>query len=220
MASALRFEAGDHDYALSWHRDTIKSSATDEEEKRELETPRFGVQWNACVPVPLRYKVTSHAARRALYDDDCLLGVPRSHLRIRTPEERHATSASDGSLPMPGGKVLHLDAGQVIFYDNQILHRGCEPPLSVRLFAALMRQNRTYDSSRKRATMHGSYQDSRESPSRGSGVLQHGTEWMASDAFRQSLTDAPKESLDMLDRALAWGERARAVGFSYAQADI
>lgn len=88
------------DYALSWHRDDIKANATPEEEAEELKIKHYSIQWNA-----------------ALYDDSCLTAVPRSHNRVRTPEERKANLEGG---PMPGAQTLDLKKGQAVFYNNNI----------------------------------------------------------------------------------------------------
>ena len=88
------------DYALSWHRDDVKASATPEEEEAALKIKHDAIQWNA-----------------ALYDDECLSAVPRSHNRIRTPEEREANMNGG---PMPGAKIVGLKAGETVFYNNNI----------------------------------------------------------------------------------------------------
>jgi hypothetical protein len=87
------------DYALSWHRDDVKATATPEEEEAALKIEHHAIQWNA-----------------ALYDDECLSAVPRSHSRIRTPAEREANLNG----PMPGGQVIALKAGETVFYNNNI----------------------------------------------------------------------------------------------------
>ena len=86
-------------FSLCWHRDNVRDEilkivqigliirpeATPEEELEELMKPNFATQWNA-----------------ALYDDDCLLVIPRSHRRVRTPEEKRVNLEGDGRGVMPG----------------------------------------------------------------------------------------------------------------------
>lgn len=91
-------------YALSWHRDDVKATATEDEEREALAIKHHTIQWNA-----------------ALYDDACLSAVPRSHNRVRTSAERKANL--DGG-DMPGAEVLALKKGQAVFYNNNILHVG------------------------------------------------------------------------------------------------
>ncbi|POW07664.1 hypothetical protein PSTT_08069 [Puccinia striiformis] len=100
----LLVEPLNHRFALSWHRDTIKSSYG-------------GVQWNL-----------------ALYHDECLFVVPGSHLRTRTPIERQITTQALNSptCEMPGGIPATLAPGEAVFYDPEILHRGTYDPKSKR----------------------------------------------------------------------------------------
>ncbi|KAK8853512.1 hypothetical protein IAR55_004219 [Kwoniella newhampshirensis] len=79
-------EAMQFDYALSWHRDDVKASATEEEEANALEVRFDAIQWNC-----------------ALYDDECLSAVPGSHTVIRTPEQRKA-NMDGGDMPVHVGK--------------------------------------------------------------------------------------------------------------------
>ena len=88
------------DYALSWHRDDVKATADEFEERQRLAIDHHGIQWNT-----------------ALYDDACLSAVPGSHRRIRTPEEREANLLD---VEMPGAVVLRLRKGETVFYNNNI----------------------------------------------------------------------------------------------------
>ncbi|CAK9786872.1 hypothetical protein CC85DRAFT_289294 [Cutaneotrichosporon oleaginosum] len=92
------------DYALSWHRDDIKATATPEEEEEELKIKHYSIQWNV-----------------ALYDDACLTAIPRSHNRVRTSAERKANLEGG---EMPGAQTLALKKGQGVFYNNNIMHVG------------------------------------------------------------------------------------------------
>lgn len=92
------------DFALSWHRDDVKATASPDEEREKLAIDHHGIQWNT-----------------ALYDDDCLSAVPRSHRRIRTEEERKADLEGG---EMPGGVTLQLKAGETVFYNNNIRERS------------------------------------------------------------------------------------------------
>ncbi|KAF8582427.1 hypothetical protein K439DRAFT_1413370 [Ramaria rubella] len=97
-----------HDFALRWHRDDIRESATEQEEREALEVSQYGVQWNT-----------------ALYDDSCLYVVPKSHKQPRTSAQRDRSSTLDpprDPLDMPGVKQVHLKAGETIFYNSNILH--------------------------------------------------------------------------------------------------
>jgi hypothetical protein len=131
----------DTDFELRWHRDDIPASATAEEEAARLAEPAWHAQWNL-----------------ALYDDESLIVVPGSHARPRTEEER---AAGPFESDMPGQVKVTLRAGDVVFYDNNILHRG------------------VYDSAVERCTLHGSVGHMRGSSVRARNVLQHGVrEWV------------------------------------------
>jgi hypothetical protein len=125
----------DTDFQLRWHRDDIPPSATMEQELARLAEPAWHAQWNL-----------------ALYDDESLLVVPGSHARARTEAER----AAGEYAVLPGEEIVKLKAGDAVFYDNNILHRG------------------KYDAGRERATLHGSVGHVRGSETRARNVLQHG----------------------------------------------
>ncbi|POW22202.1 hypothetical protein PSHT_01542 [Puccinia striiformis] len=115
----LLVEPLNHRFALSWHRDTIKSNVDEDEERQRLASKALygGVQWNL-----------------ALYHDECLFVVPSSHLRTRTPIERQITTQALNSptCEMPGGIPATLAPGEAVFYDPEILHRGTYDPKSKR----------------------------------------------------------------------------------------
>ncbi|KAI9738097.1 MAG: hypothetical protein M1818_005525 [Claussenomyces sp. TS43310] len=131
----------DRDFELRWHRDDIAPEATAEEELERLAKPAWHAQWNL-----------------ALYDDKSLIAVPGSHTRARTDGERGADPFEEH---VPGQKVVTLRAGDIIFYNNNILHRG------------------VYDSTVERMTLHGSVGHVKGSAYRARNVLQHGLkEWI------------------------------------------
>ncbi|KAJ4288617.1 hypothetical protein N0V90_011854 [Kalmusia sp. IMI 367209] len=128
------------EFSLRWHRDDIPPEATDEEEVDRLRKPGWHAQWNL-----------------ALYDDASLIVVPGSHKRARTAVERGANPYEPN---MPDQLVVKLKAGEVAFYNNNILHRG------------------VYDPSKERMTLHGSIGTTLGSAERARNVLQHGVgEW-------------------------------------------
>lgn len=130
----------DTDFQLRWHRDDIPPSATPEEELARLSEPAWHAQWNL-----------------ALYDDESLIVVPGSHARARTHEER----ATEEYGVMPAEVTVRLAAGDVVFYDNNILHRG------------------VYSHEVERETLHGSVGHVAGSAARARNVLQHGVgEWV------------------------------------------
>ncbi|KAF8530103.1 hypothetical protein BU17DRAFT_36078 [Hysterangium stoloniferum] len=97
-----------HDFALRWHRDDIRETATEEEEREALEVSHHGVQWNT-----------------ALYDDSCLYIVPKSHRKPRSVEQRALSLSMEppsDPLNMPGVKQVHLKEGETVFYNSNILH--------------------------------------------------------------------------------------------------
>ncbi|KAL2019377.1 hypothetical protein VTK56DRAFT_9668 [Thermocarpiscus australiensis] len=164
---------GDGSFSLRWHRDDIPPTATAEEEIAKLGvdgasgSKRYThAQWNL-----------------ALYDDDSLIVVPGSHARARTQAEREADPYE---ACLPGQVRVELKAGDVVFYDNNILHRG------------------VYDATKERMTLHGSVGHVKGSRERARNVLQHGVgEWVDRCDF-SALGDGPQ-------RRLAEGMRRRLV---------
>jgi len=166
----------DKDFALRWHRDDILATATAEEEMERLGRPAFHAQWNL-----------------ALYDDASLIVVPGSHKRARTDVERAADPYEDN---MPGQEVVHLSAGDVVFYDNNILHRG------------------VYDASVQRMTLHGSIGYTKGSKDRARNVLQHGVgEWVERCKFLDLSPEMSKIAEGMRDRLVEMGKVSGDVGF-------
>jgi hypothetical protein len=126
----------DRDFELKWHRDDIQPTATAEEELERLREPAWHAQWNL-----------------ALYDDESLIVVPGSHVRARTEVERNADPYAKG---LPGEIKVRMKAGDVVFYNNNIFHRGA------------------YSSGVERMTLHGSMGHVGGSRLRARNVLQHG----------------------------------------------
>lgn len=127
----------DHDFALRWHRDDIPPEVSAEEELARLQEPMLHAQWNL-----------------ALYDDHSLVVVPGSHKRARTDMERNADPYEDD---MPGQRIVKIGAGDIMFYNNNILHRG------------------VYDPKAERMTLHGTMGvQGVESEARARNILQHG----------------------------------------------
>ncbi|KAH8666363.1 phytanoyl-CoA dioxygenase family protein [Xylariales sp. PMI_506] len=165
----------ERDFALRWHRDDIGPEATDEEELERLRQPEWHTQWNL-----------------ALYADDSLVVVPGSHARARTAAER----AADPFAPeLPGQLVVHLNPGDVVFYNNNILHRG------------------VYDSSRERMSLHGSVGHVAGGRLRARNVLQHG---IGAWVDRCDFSTLAREE----DRARAEGMRARVVKLGQESGDV
>jgi len=96
------------DFALCWHRDDIRNTADEDEERALLEVRHYGVQWNT-----------------ALLEDSSLYVVPGSHRVPRTAAQRAMSSntiAPTDPLAMPGAILVTLQPGETVFYNNNILH--------------------------------------------------------------------------------------------------
>ncbi|ORY13851.1 hypothetical protein BCR34DRAFT_647881 [Clohesyomyces aquaticus] len=170
----------DREFELRWHRDDIPASASPEEEMQRLGKPGWHAQWNL-----------------PLYEDSSLIVIPGSHRRARTQIER---DAHPYEKTLPGMKVVELKAGEVVFYNNNILHRG------------------VYDVGKERMTLHGSIGSSRGSAERARNVLQHGVaEWAGSwDLGGVEGEEWVGRAKKMRDRLVEMGERSGKVGF-YAE---
>lgn len=163
-------------FSLRWHRDDIPASASDAEELERLAKPGWHAQWNL-----------------ALYDDASLVVVPGSHKRARTPFER----AADPYEPnMPGQLTVKLKAGEVAFYNNNILHRG------------------VYDHTKERMTLHGSMGTTLASSERARNVLQHGVgEWAKEYDFEDFDAGMRERAQKMRAALVEMGKRSEDVGF-------
>ncbi|KAI0312655.1 hypothetical protein OF83DRAFT_1066816 [Amylostereum chailletii] len=103
-----------HAFALCWHRDDVKASATADEEREALAVWHHGIQWNT-----------------ALHEDLSLFVVPGSHIHPRTPEQRAqscTTEAPGDPLAMPGAIRVTLHPGDTVFYNSNILHCAAYSP--------------------------------------------------------------------------------------------
>ncbi|KAI2635227.1 phytanoyl-dioxygenase family protein [Xylaria nigripes] len=173
------------DFELEWHRDDVPRSATAEQEAAKLglapgsRTKRYWhTQWNL-----------------PLYADESLVVVPGSHARVRTAAER---AASPYEPNMPGQMVVRLEPGDVVFYDNNILHRG------------------VYDSGKERMSLHGSVGHVAAGRLRATNVLQHGIgKWVDQCDF-STLADGPGGEM----RQKAEGMRARLVKLGRESGDV
>ncbi|KAK4217216.1 phytanoyl-CoA dioxygenase [Rhypophila decipiens] len=143
----------DKPFSLVWHRDDIPPSASPEEEVSRLtaaQSCRGGGSATA------KYNHTQW--NLPLFDDASLILVPGSHARARTEQERNADPYE---AELPGQIRVDLKAGDMAFYDNDILHRG------------------VYESGRERMTLHGSVSVARAGAGRARNVLQHGVgDWV------------------------------------------
>ena len=99
-------------YNLGWHRDVIQIPE-DEIEDRLFSKERFHNSVQINLP---------------LVEEEALWVVPRSHNRPNTPQEDTAFKGSKHYAPtnaiMPGGKIVSLKAGQAVFYNNNLIHKG------------------------------------------------------------------------------------------------
>ncbi|KAK0382741.1 hypothetical protein NLU13_9837 [Sarocladium strictum] len=145
----------ERDFELRWHRDDIPPEATAEEELERLNQPSWHVQYNL-----------------SLYHDTSLIVVPGSHKRARTAVERAAGPYDE----LPDQVRVQMDVGDIVFYNNNILHRGA------------------YDSTKERTTLHGSVGHVNGSKHRARNVLQHGVgDW----GMRDRLIKLGSESGDV-----------------------
>ena len=168
----------DRDFELRWHRDDISADASAEEEMARLKEPAWHAQWNL-----------------ALYDDDSLVVVPGSHRRARTDEER---SADPFEKNMPGQKVVSMKAGDLVFYNNNILHRG------------------VYDSTVQRMTLHGSIGHVKGSEMRARNVLQHGVgDWVSKCDFSRLPGAMRQRAEGMRARLFDMGQINDDVGYAH-----
>jgi ectoine hydroxylase-related dioxygenase (phytanoyl-CoA dioxygenase family) len=166
----------DRDFSLRWHRDDIPPTATPAEELARLQKPGYHAQWNL-----------------ALYDDSSLVLVPGSHKRARTDAEREADPYAE---QLPGQITVALKAGEVAFYNNNILHRG------------------VYNSKKKRMTLHGSIGTTLAGGERARNVLQHGVgEWAKSDDLAGLDGEMAQRAKLMRERLVEMGKRSGDVGF-------
>ncbi|KAI2633068.1 phytanoyl-CoA dioxygenase [Hypomontagnella submonticulosa] len=166
------------DFELRWHRDDIPAAATAEEELERLGKPAWHAQWNL-----------------ALCDgDESLVVVPGSHARARSEGER----AADPFEPnMPGQLVVRLNAGDVVFYNNNILHRG------------------RYDGGRERLSLHGSVGHAAGGRLRARNVLQHGVGKWVDECDFSSLDDKTRTRAEgMRTRLVKLGRESGDVGYS------
>ena len=158
----------DRDFALRWHRDDIGPEVSPVEELKRLQEPMLHAQWNL-----------------ALYDDASLVVVPGSHKRARTDIERNADPYEDD---MPGQKIVKMGPGDIMFYNNNILHRG------------------VYDSTVERMTLHGTIGLAGTDPARARNILQHGIGTWAKDVdFSNLEPEMAKLAVGMQERLIAMG---------------
>ncbi|PQE23364.1 phytanoyl- dioxygenase protein [Rutstroemia sp. NJR-2017a WRK4] len=166
-----------HTFQLRWHRDDIPSSASPQEELSRLSHPSFHAQYNM-----------------ALYPDSSLVVIPGSHRRARTEKEREMGEYETG---VEGEIRVKMEPGDVVFYDNNILHRG------------------VYDEGTERMTLHGSVGLEGGGGVRARNVLQHGLkDWVGQIDF-SCLDDEQREIAEgMRERLLKMAAESGDVGYS------
>ena len=167
----------DEDFELRWHRDDIPATASADEEMERLREPAWHAQWNA-----------------ALWDDESLVLVPGSHARARTQAERDARPFEEG---LAGEIRVRMRAGDVVFYNNNILHRG------------------VYRAGVERMTLHGSIGHVGGSRLRARNVLQHGIgEWVGDIDLSMLEGVERKRAEGMRRRLIKMGDESGDVGYS------
>lgn len=168
----------DKDFELRWHRDDISAEASAEEEMERLGRPAFHAQYNF-----------------ALWEDESLVLVPGSHKRARTDVERNA---GPFEKELPEQIVVKLEAGDIAFYNNNILHRG------------------VYDSKKERVTLHGSVGHVGGSKLRARNVLQHGVGGWVDGVDFSGLEDEGerRRAEGMRERLVKLGSESGDVGYS------
>ncbi|MBI4530360.1 MAG: phytanoyl-CoA dioxygenase family protein [Candidatus Latescibacteria bacterium] len=157
-----------HDYEIGWHRDLVRADLPPEEEVAELVKLQHGVQWNT-----------------ALYDEACLHIVQASHLRPKTEEEREIVFSRPKD-PMPNQMAVELRAGQGVYYNANLLHRG------------------VYRKDQQRETLHccmGSVDGALLRPH-----LHGGLTWMEMPGFRETL---PERLIPLYDNFVRMAEEFR-----------
>lgn len=165
--------SGGKDFELCWHRDDVKPDLPPEEEARQLEEKSpAGRQFHA------QYNI-------ALTDDASLIVVPGSHNRVRTQVER---SSDPYRAELPGQMLVELKAGDSVFYDSNIWHRGVYKGIDSKTELG-------------RLTLHGSVGLAGHGDVRARQVLQHGIgDWIerahfGSDGSRMERAKAMRKRL-------------------------
>lgn len=102
----LRTNTHHEDLPGGWHRDIGVKDPDPETELNIIRKPINNLRWYL-----------------ALVDDDCLQIVPRSQHRPRTAEERRVLDDAPHD-DISGQEIIHVKAGQVIFWDGNTVHRG------------------------------------------------------------------------------------------------
>lgn len=178
LLNLLVSPSGKQDFELIWHRDDIRWEVDEEVEKTQLAEKSPGGR-----QAHTQYNI-------ALFEDESLVVVPGSHRRVRTEFER---GANPYEKELPGQLVVKMKAGDAVFYDSNIIHRG--------LYKGVDWEKGEVG----RMTLHGSVGLYGYSEERAQNVLQHGVgDWVDRE-------DAAFDSLSGKCRTRAEGMRARLV---------
>ena len=170
--------SGKQDFELRWHRDDIRWEVDEEDERRQLDEKSPGGR-----QAHTQYNI-------ALFEDESLVVVPGSHRRVRTEIER---GADPYEKELPGQVVVKMKAGDAVFYDSNIVHRGVYKGVDWEKGEV------------GRMTLHGSVGLYGNSEERAKNVLQHGVgEWVDRE-------DAAFDGLQGKCRNRAEGMRSRLV---------
>ncbi len=161
LGGVLIFTSPDEvDWSGGWHRDFGKNErdGSREVEMEILNRPIVSLKWHL-----------------ALLDDSCLQLVPGSHRRYRTEEERDRL-LKNRHADISTQKVMHLKAGQTIFWNGNAVHRG------------------VYKTRPERLTLAGSWQkhSDGEQPQNTDERLK----WMLADNVRGFLPERMRPSYD------------------------
>lgn len=175
----------DRDFELRWHRDSVPFDGISTEE----EAKRLGLHDAS--------KRTAHHVQynMPLYHDTSLVLVPGSHLRPRSIEEQELLAGDPYVRELPNMLIVDLKPGDVVFYDNNVIHRG------------------VYKADAERLTLHGSVGDVRGGTARAQLVLQHDVgEWIGRCTFEElgSEHDATRKRAEAMKQRLV--ELGRAAG--------
>lgn len=106
----LLASGGGKSYRLGWHRDTGRPGMPNEGE--------FLRKWHGR---------TVQVNAPLLPGDRFVHVVPGSHIRASTDAEMAAFRAPIGQVEMPGAIAVELEPGDIVYYNNNIWHRGWNP---------------------------------------------------------------------------------------------
>lgn len=181
--------SGKQDFELRWHRDDIPWAVGEDEEARQLDEKSPGGR-----QAHTQYNI-------ALCDDESLIVVPGSHRRVRTEGER---AAGPYEVGLEGEVLVRMKAGDAVFYDSNILHRGVYKGVD-------------WDGGELgRMTLHGSVGLYGHSEERARNVLQHGVgDWVdREDAVFDTLQGNCRSRAERMRARLVEMGRGEDLGYS------